>query len=738
VVGELEDVGPQVRARSDEPGLGAGVDVAGQQHASAPGRHPQHQRAMVAISLRLRRRPQHLDPQVPQRERRLPGRQLAHRRARLAGRVADRGERRIAGGARRKPHCSDRNRTQHGGRAPAVVQVAVTDGQRVEAPDPQGSQCRNHRVATPIDVGEARSRVHEQRTPASLDEDGVTLPHVERHEPRAGRLLLRGRRQRQQDRLRRRCDQARTRRAARETQQRDRRRREQECGRRSVGRARDRRTSGDRAHNGQAPRREPLGSACEFRHERSFGRDPDQGRRCQRRWQQHPTRPRHRQGIGGERQRRTATQTSRYQRRGREQRSSTGAKGRDPPAFGDLGRRGQHQRRGGCEREPGAYREERARLEGQEQHAGQHQRLLAARRPPSQKRRHRGRRHQERPPHRKTESRQGRVADEHAEGRRRSQLPGVARARQRQPHGHETQRRVRSRGHEHEVEPGDRQQVREPETGERVARRRVQVSALAHRQRREQRPTGTECDQTSVDALSDARHASRRTAPRCQPLRQQGMHRLPGRADPAPGVGLRIEAAPRVAESTGRAEPQPRAHAIARQHLPQDPRHLVLPKRPEEHTDPVGHRRLVGQNAHDALDLQHPPCTRRPGSGHPRLDRRLDGARGAQGLGGGPERAEVERARRGDGQHGRRGSRAPPGDEPRDQRERAQRQRRARLHDAAVCGEDSRGLGRQQQDGQSVQVAAPRDRGRASLARPPQWITRSSSSLAVWVRIRST
>ncbi len=693
---------------------------------------------MVAIPLRLRRRPQHLDPQVPQRERRLPGRQLAHARARLACGVANGGEGRIAGGARRKPHGGDRNRTQHGGHAPAVVQVAVTDRQGVEPPDPQGAQRRHHRVATPVDVGEARSRVHEQRSPASLDQEGVALPHVEGHQPRAGRPLLRGRRQCQQDRLRGRRDQARPRRAAREAQPRDEDRRHQERGRGSVARAGGRRGAGHRTHRRQARGREPLGSTRQLRGGRSFGGDPDQTRRRQRRRQQHPARPRHRQGVGRERPGRAPAQTSGHQGRRGEQRRGAGAQGRESPAFGCLRRRCQHQRRRGGEGQPRARREQRPRLEGQEQRGSQHQGLLAARGPPAQQRGHRGRRHQQRAPHRQTEARQGRVADEYDEGRRRSQLPGVARARQRQPHDREPQRRVHGCRHEHQVEPGDRQQVRKSETCERVARRRVQVSALAQRQRREQRPARTECDQAPVDAPPDVRHASRRPAPGFQPLRQQGMHGLRGRADPTPGVGLRIEAAARVAEPSGRAKPQARAHAIAGQHLSQDARQLVLPQRREEHADPVGHRALAGQHADRTLELQHPPAAGRTGGGHPRLDGHLDGSRGTPGLGGDPQRAEVERARHADGQHGRCRARAPAGDECRTQRERAQHQRRAGLHGAAVGGENPRGLGRQQQDGESDQVAAPRDRGAASLARPAQWITRSSSSLAVCVRIRST
>jgi len=70
VVRHLEDVGAQVDAVPDQPGLGLGTEIAGQQGGDAPDGQPGHHRQIVGC--RRRGRPgrgggEDLDPYLPDR-----------------------------------------------------------------------------------------------------------------------------------------------------------------------------------------------------------------------------------------------------------------------------------------------------------------------------------------------------------------------------------------------------------------------------------------------------------------------------------------------------------------------------------------------------------------------------------------------------------------------------------------------------------------------------------------------
>jgi hypothetical protein len=177
VVRHLEHVGTQVRARGEDPGLGLGTEVAGEQDPHAPVRDPRDHRQVVGSGARggtVRRRGEHLDlrpadgASVTRDEDRTLRPAAADQRVECRHAVVGRGQ--GAGG-----DDTDVAPRQRPGEATRMVGVQVGHQDQRERVDAQPVQAPVHRS----DVG---SGVDEHPgTGRGGHDEGVPLPHVTGH-----------------------------------------------------------------------------------------------------------------------------------------------------------------------------------------------------------------------------------------------------------------------------------------------------------------------------------------------------------------------------------------------------------------------------------------------------------------------------------------------------------------------------------------------------------------------------
>ncbi len=181
VVGQLQDVGSQIRSGRQQRGFARGLEVAGNQHASTACVHAHDERALVAGSRpAFPRRPQRDDAQIPHAPRGIPAPFLADRHARGARGAPQRVEGGIPEPRWRQPQRVHPERVQHGHRAAAVVQIRMGDDEEIETAHAQGAQRRHHAPAAQIGTsGKRRPGVDQHRGVSTLNERGVPLPDVQ-------------------------------------------------------------------------------------------------------------------------------------------------------------------------------------------------------------------------------------------------------------------------------------------------------------------------------------------------------------------------------------------------------------------------------------------------------------------------------------------------------------------------------------------------------------------------------
>jgi len=207
VVGQQQEIGAKVGARSDQGALGFHRKIARQQYPAAGRGDPQHQGGVVAPPARVRGRPQALHAKAVQIQRRRTRPALHHRHAARAGGVQYRRKAGRVSTAAGQPQPSHRQAAQDGGRAPAVVEIGVSQGEQVEALYAQGRQRGQHGVASPVAAGEGAAGVDQDRRTRALHEHRVALAHIQEHDPRRRRGQRPRRRERQHQARERRAGQ---------------------------------------------------------------------------------------------------------------------------------------------------------------------------------------------------------------------------------------------------------------------------------------------------------------------------------------------------------------------------------------------------------------------------------------------------------------------------------------------------------------------------------------------------
>ncbi len=193
VVGHLQHVGPQVHAPPHQALLRLRAQVAGQQEAEAPHRHPDHQRQVVGLGAPgrdLRCRRQHLDRGRPDPVP-VAGHQHLLPRPRTAQRPAHCGAAVVRRRQRAGRHRADLAAADRPGQATHVVGVQVGQQHQGQPVDPQPVQAA-------VDRGHLRTGVDQHPLPrAGGHDEGVALTDVAgnqdrlRGRPSPGRLAQR-------------------------------------------------------------------------------------------------------------------------------------------------------------------------------------------------------------------------------------------------------------------------------------------------------------------------------------------------------------------------------------------------------------------------------------------------------------------------------------------------------------------------------------------------------------------
>jgi hypothetical protein len=207
VVGKQQEIRAKVGARSNQGELRVHGEIARQQYPAASCRDPQHQRGVVASPARVRRRPQALHAQALQIQRRPTRSALHDGHAALAGGGQHRREAGRVPTAAGQPQPSHRQAAQDGGRATAVIEIGVSQGEQVEALYTQRRQRGQHGVASPVAAGEGAAGIDQDRRGRALDQHRVALPHIQEHDPRRRRDLRPRRREREHQTRERRAGQ---------------------------------------------------------------------------------------------------------------------------------------------------------------------------------------------------------------------------------------------------------------------------------------------------------------------------------------------------------------------------------------------------------------------------------------------------------------------------------------------------------------------------------------------------
>jgi hypothetical protein len=725
VVRDEQHVRAQVGAGGDEPRLRGAAHVAREEHAAAARLHADHERAIVARRRPdARQRPERRDAQVAEHRRSVPRAALEDRRARTPRRLAEGSEVRIRAAAPGQPHGSDGQATEDGREPAAVVEIRVARDHEVQALHAEGCERGRHDRAAEVEAArERRAAVHEDRALPPLHQHRVARAHVEDHETRR----LRPERRRggdAQDRHRREGRRDAERRAAhgepRESHEGRAREHEgprrwregrrgqgaRQPGQRGEGPVRGRQGHGERGV--EQPRRPPRAQGG------------GEGER-----QHDPARPRHRHHVHREGQGRHDPEVERGQGSRREDRARRRRNERREPLPHAEPRRGaprprprrEHERRAGREGELGARLEERLRLPRQDHERRQGQGMTAPGRPgPRHGRRAREHDH-EGAAHGHVEARQERVG--HRERRSEAERRGahVVAGRERgTTHQDPPRDREDQCGEHREVQPRDREEVRDAERREGVARLRSEARALAEGERREERSP-------LAVRLEAARGA------RAQPVEpRQGTPRLAvhdacrepvvdeSRLRPDPGARqpARLAPAPGIVPVPGSAQPDAHAHAVPGQRALErsDTRRCRSP----DHVHARGDPGSAGSDRLHALELDPeraaPPQHRPHRALEGLLALRLRPRRGrvlelpGEPRAPGAQRREQERER----PHPRPASRRPG--------EREERgpggDRRGRGKRRAVGGDDAEGE-REREAGETGQDAAAGDRGRERL-----------------------
>jgi len=186
-MGQLENLGPQVRSRGKQGYLRSGLDVAGEQHAASRSVDPHHQGGFVARESTGAWRPEWCDLKIREPLGSISPALLADLDLALLGFGEERCECRISRAARRKPEPICGNALEHRAQSSAVVEVRVTRDHKVEAPYPQSREGWHHGDSPQIRApGKRRPTVEEDGGPAPLDNDRTPLSHIEQRGAFAG------------------------------------------------------------------------------------------------------------------------------------------------------------------------------------------------------------------------------------------------------------------------------------------------------------------------------------------------------------------------------------------------------------------------------------------------------------------------------------------------------------------------------------------------------------------------
>jgi hypothetical protein len=701
VVRQREQVGAQVRAARDQAGLCPRAEIAGEQDADAGDLDAHDQRRVVVRhgAGEAGGRPERRDEQVPELRRRRSRAAFAHPHAPRARRRAQRREVRIAERAERQPHLADLDGAEHRRRAPAMVDIRVRHHQQVEAPDAERAERRRHRVSAAVQLRERSTRIHQQRAARRLHQRRVALTDVEKHRARRRRRHRSRRARRERHARAERRDGAQRGAAGDEPERGQRQRREQ---RRRPGRAAGRRRwqpAVDEPYARERGRGGTLAQAGEPPHPLRIRRDRQGQRREERRRQEHDTRPRHGEQVGGQTGWRRHAELP-----GRERRCDQPRGGARPhgglPRPGRRGRRrapgGQHQAGGRREGELRPRLEQGLGLEGEHRQRGRDQGVHASGRPRAYGGQREREQHHEGPAHGHLPAARQRVRRRQ---RHRSGQRGPAHVAPRSPAAGPREQATRpgvgERGGEREVQARHRQQMGQSEPREGLAVRRRKGRAVPERERAQQPAAGAGGREPLAERAAPALQPRAQRTARRRSLDPGGVH---GARD-----GAEARARPRALgrRPAGIADPARRAHAgaqpqpVARHDLGQRPLAQVR-RQPQQ--QPRRHGRLAGRQVDRADERDLPAgqaaCHRGHAPREARLERRVRPcAGGLLELRRDRERARGGRGREGEGQ---------PALAARAERAAAERagagdQRRVRADRAGHRGDDARALGCEKQ-----------------------------------------
>lgn len=595
-----------------------------------------------------------------------------------------------------------------------MVQVRVRHREQVEPLHAELAQCRQHRIASPIELGERASRIYEQRTASSLYQHRVPLPDVEHDQPRRRRRQVRrrGRGGAHADGQSR--DDAHPGALRAKPQQRDEDQDAEGGGVRRVTRREPAReldcnpleTAGERCHDTK-----PVAGRARSQRRRI---DERRQRGEQRRREQQPADQRYRDEVRRQRPRRGLPETPGDERSRCQDRGRAGA-------HGSASRPSEDQCRRREERELGAAAKERSRLEPEDHERGQRQARGPARRAPEPDAGAECREQHPRAAHRDVEPRHQRLHGRPRERQRERDATRVATARQPRP---PAQQRASQRVHpgcgQREVQARYREEMRHPEPRERGAHLPRQPSPLAQSQRGEQRSARAGRRQRVRRTDAPAQQRSERA--RCRVGQAHDQRRVQQSRDHArPFPKSRVCVAPstaaaRIAHARARSYAHPRAHAIPGDQTPEQ-RGRGEVRRIRAQPQPRGKRCAVA--------IQHPrvdqvvACA---GGAAPHacdLGLKRHVARPGECTGARVGRKRLLQVERGRAEHAQRRQRRAQCAAPRRQRagesHHRQDQRGRSVEPAAVGDQDAQKLG-QQEPGEDVHR---RDPGTGSAPRLP-------------------